>query len=165
MNQEGMSKVITRAKLEDLQRFIVISRSVPVPIWRWLGLEFAWALGGGSENMFLIDDSGFSPRAESSAGVARHYSVRLGKRSTLIGSRLYLPEAWIQNAQRREKVGVPEEQGRQRTESELAWNLIETIEADGVEFRWIGFNVGFGREPASSRRGFGCWFPYVVSEL
>ena len=161
-NLEGMSEVIAEAKVDDLQHFISNSPWAEGPIWRWLGLEAAKALGGGPENMLLVDESGFSKKGESSVGVARQYNGRLGKvdncqvgvfatlslgkRSTLIGSRLYLPEVWSTDAKRCEKVGLPKEHRRHRTKSELAWNLIETIEADGVEFGWIGFDAGYGRD-------------------
>ena len=161
-NMEGMSEVIPEAKQEDLQHFISHSPWATEPIWRWLGLEASKALGGGEKNMILIDESGFSKKGEASVGVARQYNGRLGKvdnsqvgvfatlslgkRSTLIGSRLFLPEAWSKNQRRCEKVGIPKEQRIHRTKSELAWELIETIENDGVKFGWVGFDAAYGRD-------------------
>ena len=63
--------------------------------------------------MLFIDESDFSKKGDSSVGVVRQYNGRLGKvdncqvgvfaarsldkRSTLIGGRLFLPEAWIKD--------------------------------------------------------------------
>ena len=100
--------------------------------------------------MLLVDESAFSKKGEASVGVARQYNGRLGKvdncqvgvfatlsfetRSTLIGSRLYLPEAWIRDQKRCERLGIPKACRVHRTKPELAWDLIETIASDGVAF-------------------------------
>ena len=159
---EGISEVIAEAKQEDLQNFLSDSPWEVEPIWRWLGFEAAKTLGGGQENMLLVDESAFSKKGEASVGVARQYNGRLGKvdncqvgvfatlsfetRSTLIGSRLYLPEAWIRDQKRCERLGIPKACRVHRTKPELAWDLIETIASDGVAFDWVGIDAGYGRD-------------------
>ena len=161
-NMEGMSEVIAGSKREDLQHFLSDSPWESEPIWRWLGLEAAKVLGGGQENMLLIDESGFSKKGDASVGVARQYNGRLGKldncqvgvfaaltcgkRSTLIGGRLYLPEEWTRKKARCEKVGIPPAERVHRTKPELAWDLIQTAEDNGIEFEWVGFDALYGRD-------------------
>ena len=72
---------------------------------------------------FVIDDTGFAKKGVHSVGVARQYSGTLGRvdncqvatslhlagerGSACIGFRLYLPEDWAADQQRRQKAGVP----------------------------------------------------------
>jgi SRSO17 transposase len=74
---------------------------------------------------WIVDDTGFPKQGKHSVGVARQYCGQIGKHdncqaavslsvSTWSGSlpiawRLYLPEAWCQDWERRRKTGVPEE--------------------------------------------------------
>jgi SRSO17 transposase len=74
---------------------------------------------------WIVDDTGFPKQGKHSVGVARQYCGQIGKHdncqaavslsvSTWNGSlpiawRLYLPEAWCQDSERRRKTGVPEE--------------------------------------------------------
>jgi SRSO17 transposase len=74
---------------------------------------------------WIVDDTGFPKQGKHSVGVARQYCGQIGKHdncqaavslsvSTWKGSlpiawRLYLPEAWCQDSERRRKTGIPEE--------------------------------------------------------
>ena len=74
---------------------------------------------------WIIDDTGFPKQGKHSVGVARQYCGELGKSdncqaavslsvstwnsSLPIAWRLYLPEAWCQNAKRCQQAGVPKE--------------------------------------------------------
>jgi SRSO17 transposase len=74
---------------------------------------------------WIVDDTGFPKQGKHSVGVARQYCGQIGKHdncqaavslsvSTWNGSlplawRLYLPEAWCQDTERRRKTGIPEE--------------------------------------------------------
>ena len=161
-NMEGISEVIPEVNYENLQNFISKSPWLVEPIWRWLGLEAAKALGGGEDAMLLVDESGFSKKGEASVGVARQYNGRLGKvdncqvgvfaslsykdRATLIGARLYLPKDWLDQKKRGDKVQIPKAHRVQRTKPQLAWDLIEQAEHDGVTFGWVGIDAGYGRD-------------------
>lgn len=73
----------------------------------------------------VIDDTGFAKKGSHSVGVQRQYSGTLGRTencqvatslhlageagSACIGMRLYLPESWANDPERRRKAGVPEE--------------------------------------------------------
>ncbi|MCW5559584.1 MAG: transposase, partial [Verrucomicrobiae bacterium] len=79
MNMERFGETIAGAKYEDLQHFLSDSPWESPAVWRWVGLEAARLLGGGSENFLLMDESAFAKKGEKSAGVARQYNGRLGK--------------------------------------------------------------------------------------
>src|ERR1700690_2158677 len=73
---------------------------------------------------WIVDDTGFPKKGSHSVGVARQYCGQVGKQdncrvavslsvttekaSMPIAFRLYLPEAWANDKQRRQKTGVPE---------------------------------------------------------
>jgi SRSO17 transposase len=73
---------------------------------------------------WIVDDTGFPKQGKHSVGVARQYYGQVGKQdncqaavslsvSTWSASlpmawRLYLPEVWRQDSERRRKAGVPE---------------------------------------------------------
>jgi SRSO17 transposase len=74
---------------------------------------------------WIVDDTGFVKKGSYSVGVARQYCGQVGKQencrvavslsiSTMKASlpiawRLYLPEAWTQDKERRQATGIPEE--------------------------------------------------------
>ena len=78
----------------------------------------------GAISAWIIDDTGFPKKGKHSVGVARQYCGQLGKQdncqvavslsvandraSLPVAYRMYLPEVWAKDAERRGKVGVPE---------------------------------------------------------
>src|SRR5580765_4484051 len=79
----------------------------------------------GPIEAWIIDDTGFPKQGRHSVGVARQYCGQLGKQdncqvavslsianhhaSLPVAYRLYLPQDWAKDAERRSKVGVPED--------------------------------------------------------
>ena len=79
----------------------------------------------GPIEAWIIDDTGFPKKGEHSVGVARQYCGQLGKQdncqvavslslanhhaSLPVAYRLYLPEDWAEDSERRRKTGVPED--------------------------------------------------------
>src|SRR3954453_10035796 len=86
-------------------------------------------------------------KGRHSVGVGRQYCGQIGKQdncqvavtlslantqaSLPVAYRLYLPEAWVQDAERRRKAGVPEDIGFQ-TKPEIALDQIRAALADQV---------------------------------
>ena len=80
---------------------------------------------GDPDGVLVVDETGFVKKGTHSAGVARQYSGTAGRvencqvgvflayasrfGQALIDRRLYLPEAWAGDAERRAKAGVPVE--------------------------------------------------------
>src|SRR3954453_16241575 len=81
--------------------------------------------GQGPIQAWIVDDTGFPKKGRHSVGVGRQYCGQIGKQdncqvavtlsvansqaSLPVAYRLYLPEAWAQDVERRSKAGVPEE--------------------------------------------------------
>ena len=101
----------------------------------------------GPIEAWIVDDTGFVKKGTHSVGVARQYCGQVGKQencrvavslsvataksSLPVAWRLYLPELWAKDAERREKTGVPDAVGFQ-TKIEIALDQIRQAIADGV---------------------------------
>jgi SRSO17 transposase len=108
---------------------------------------------------WIIDDTGFPKKGEHSVGVARQYCGQLGKQdncqvavslslanaegSLPVAYRLYLPQAWANDAARRKKAGVPEEIGFQ-TKIEIALDQIRAADAAGLPRGAVLMDAGYG---------------------
>ena len=109
---------------------------------------------------WIIDDTGFPKQGKHSVGVARQYCGELGKQdncqaavslsvstwnsSLPIAWRLYLPEVWCQDAERRQQAGVPEEVTFQ-TKPEIALEQIRQAMAQGVPVGVVLADAGYGK--------------------
>ena len=146
---------------QNLQQFISDSPWKCGPVWKWIADE-ARTLLAGPGSMLLIDESSFAKKGERSAGVARQYCGRLGKtencqvgvfsalcrdgQALLTGARLYLPKEWTEDEERCEQAGIPKENCEFATKNELAWELIQEAEANGLEFEWVAADSAYGRD-------------------
>jgi SRSO17 transposase len=167
-NMWRMEERVVGAKQENLQQFVSDSPWESGKVWAWVGPQANEVLGGQTRSMLLIDESAHGKKGDKSAGVARQYNGRLGKtdncqvgvysalalgpRVTLTGSRLYLPEAWVKDRARCLAAGIPAEEIRLRTKLELARELVEEAQTNGLQFAWVGVDAGYGRD-----QGFLTW--------
>ncbi|MGH9353557.1 MAG: IS701 family transposase [Terriglobia bacterium] len=126
---------------------------------------------------WIVDDTGFPKQGKHSVGVARQYCGQVGKHdncqaavslsvstwsaSLPIAWRLYLPEAWCSDAERRRQAGVPEEI-EFHTKPEIALQQIrQAVEqkiAVGVILADAGYGNGMPFRTALTQRGL----PYMV---
>jgi SRSO17 transposase len=111
----------TPARYESLQQFLADSPWDPVLLVRACAERVAPAIGVVA---WIVDDTGIVKDGKHSPGVKRQYSGTLGKigncqvtvsvhavgeRGTLpLGWRLYLPEEWCDDGERRRKAKIPE---------------------------------------------------------
>jgi SRSO17 transposase len=114
---------------------------------------------------WIVDDTGFPKQGKHSVGVARQYCGQIGKHdnsqaavslsvstwnaSLPIAWRLYLPEVWCQDSERRQKAGIPEaiefqtkpaialEQMRQAIEQKVPVGVVlaDAAYGNGTQFR------------------------------
>jgi SRSO17 transposase len=120
---------------------------------------------------WIVDDTGFPKQGKHSVGVARQYCGQIGKHdncqvavslsvstwssSLPIAWRLYLPEVWRQDSQRRQQAGVPE-QIEFQTKPEIALEQIRQA---------VEQNIPVGVMLADAGYGNGTPFRTAVTEL
>jgi SRSO17 transposase len=108
---------------------------------------------------WIVDDTGFPKQGKHSVGVARQYCGQVGKHDSCqaavslsvstwgsslpIAWRLYLPEAWCQDSERREQAGVPEEIQFQ-TKPEIALEQIRRAMEQKVSVGVVLADAGYG---------------------
>jgi SRSO17 transposase len=108
---------------------------------------------------WIVDDTGFPKQGKHSVGVARQYCGQIGKHdncqaavslsvstwdsSLPIAWRLYLPEVWCQDAERRQQAGVPEEIEFE-TKPEIALGQIRQAVEQKVPAGVVLADAGYG---------------------
>ena len=136
-----------------------------------------WALDAmesqGGLEAWIVDDTGFPKKGSHSVGVAHQYCGALGKTAnsqcavsvslanrvaSIPGAfRLYVPEAWAKDMDRRQKAGVPESITFQ-TKWQIALDLIDHLSEEGVQKATILADAGYGDATAFreglTERGF-----------
>jgi SRSO17 transposase len=112
------------------------------------------------EGIFLFDDVSFPKQGRHSVGVQRQYCGALGKKANCqvavsvhyvspkghypLDLRLYLPEAWLSDAQRLDKADVPQAQRRLLTKAQIALELLDGVQAEGMPGRVAVADAGYG---------------------
>jgi SRSO17 transposase len=109
---------------------------------------------------YIIDESAHLKKGTQSVGVARQYAGVIGKvdncqvgvyaslvwqsRTTLINTRLYLPECWTEDDTRCENAGIPEADRVHKTKPQLGLEMLKADMAAGVQFGWVGGDGLYG---------------------
>jgi SRSO17 transposase len=115
----------------------------------------------GAIRAWIVDDTGFPKKGKHSVGVARQYCGQLGKQdncqvavslsvandtaSLPIAYRLYLPQAWADDPDRRKTAKVPADLEFQ-TKPQIALEQIKTAKAQGVAPGVILADAGYGAD-------------------
>ena len=113
----------------------------------------------GGVEAWIVDDTSFPKKGKHSVGVARQYCGQLGKQencqvavtlsianhaaSLPVAWRLYLPEDWAADPERRAKAGVPEEVGF-ATKPAIALAQIRAAVAAGIPRGTVLMDAGYG---------------------
>ena len=140
--------------------------------------DYALEALGDPDGVLIVDETGFVKKGEHSVGVARQYSGTAGRienaqvgvflayasrfGQALIDRRLYLPESWASDAERRAKAYVPEEIAF-ATKVAMARELIAAALDAGAPCRWVLADALYGgdyglRQMLEERRQ-----PYVLA--
>jgi SRSO17 transposase len=112
------------------------------------------------QGIVVIDDTGFAKKGRHSVGVARQYSGTLGKTDNCqiavslhyaapkgdypLALRLYVPEAWTSQPERMTAARVPHQHQAPRTKGEIALELLELLHAEGLPYRAVVADAGYG---------------------
>lgn len=132
----------------------------------------------GEPLRWIVDDTGFPKKGKHSVGVARQYCGQTGKRdncrvavslsigntrgSLPVGYRLYLPEEWANDRERREKAGVPKEVVF-KTKPALAMEQIEAALEAGHPPGVVLADAAYGDETAWRERLLELGLTYAVA--
>jgi SRSO17 transposase len=126
---------------------------------------------------WIIDDTGFPKKGLHSVGVARQYCGQLGKQdncqvavslsvattsaSLPIAWRLYLPQAWADDAERRKRAKVPDEVVFQ-TKPQIALDQLRAAKAQAVTPGVVLADAGYGADGAFRAGATALGLAYVV---
>jgi SRSO17 transposase len=110
---------------------------------------------------WVVDDTGFPKKGQQSVGVTRQYCGQVGKQencrvavslsvttdtsSMPVAFRLYLPEMWANDSQRREKAGIAAEVTFQ-TKPEIALGQIRRARERGIPEGVVLADAGYGND-------------------
>jgi SRSO17 transposase len=116
---------------------------------------------------WIVDDTGFPKKGKHSVGVARQYCGQLGKQdncqcavsvsvatldaSLPVAYRLYLPQEWVVDRQRRARAGIPAEVGFQ-TKPEIALEQLRALTRTDTSKGVVLADAGYGND-SEFRRG------------
>jgi len=109
----------------------------------------------GPYGVIILDESGIKKSGDNSVGVSRQYCGNLGKvdncqvgvflvyskgnMRTLIDSRLYLPEDWVNDTERCLKAKIPPEMIKFQTKHDLGLEMIDNVIKEEIPFSYPGF--------------------------
>src|ERR1700689_49875 len=168
---EPMALRLPDGNVQAMQQFVGQSPWEWGPVWERLGRRMVKELE--PDAVWVIDDTGFPKQGSHSPGVERQYSGTLGKTANcqvavslhevctegaaVLSWRLYLPESWANDPQRRAEAGIPEEV-RFRKKWELALEMIDQVRSSWeLAPRIVVADAGYGdvtafREGLENRR-------------
>ena len=173
-NAENIAQAINGGPVRSLQAFLTTGTWSDAAILDELRRAALEALAD-DDAVWNSDETGFPKKGTKSVGVKRQYSGTLGrtdncqvavfanycsaKGHTFMDRRLFLPEEWADDRDRREQAGVPPGVIF-RTKPQLALEMVAAAAADGVPFRWVGGDGVYGDSPAFVQgvRLLGKWY-------
>lgn len=128
--------------------------------------------------LLIFDDTGLPKQGRHSVGVARQYSGTLGKVGNCqvvvsayysddrfhwpVTNRLYLPQKWVEDSKRRAIAQIPADVSFQ-TKPEIALDLVDWARKEGVPFKTITADAGYGGNPGFLEGLETRGLPYVVA--
>ena len=173
-NAENIAQAMSGGPVRSLQAFI---SSGVWPDRELLGeiRRYALEVLSDEDAVWNSDETGFPKKGTKSVGVKRQYSGTLGrtdncqvavfanyssaKGHTFMDRRLFLPQEWADDSDRRAEAGVPDGLIF-RTKPELALEMLADAVTERVPFRWVGGDSIYGNSPTFVQgvRQLGKWY-------
>jgi SRSO17 transposase len=173
-NVENVAEAVDGGVVRTMQKFVAQGCWQCADVLGELRIHVAETLGD-PEGTINIDETGFPKKGTKSVGVKRQYSGTLGRVDncqvgvfanycssrghTLIDRRLFLPEEWAEDPDRRDHAGVPEGVVF-RTKPELGLEMLCAAVTAQIPFRWVGGDSIYGDSPTFVQgvRELGKWY-------
>ena len=165
---EPMAARVAPGDLQQLHHFVSTSPWATAPLEDEL-VKAADRLVGGPDAVLVVDDTALVKQGRHSVGVKRQYCGQLGKRANCqslvsltlasaevpvgVGLRLFLPEDWSGDADRRAAAGVPGAVAH-RPKWRIALDEIDRVLASGARFGCVLADAEYGKA-AEFRAGLG----------
>ena len=131
---------------QKLQQFVSDSPWESQALWEAVRAEIVPVLG--PIDSWIVDETGWIKQGDKSVGVAHQYCGSVGKKANCqvsvhialsngdaalpMAARLFLPQAWINDGQRRRRTGIPEEVVF-RSKPEIALDLVGELIGSGMQ--------------------------------
>ena len=175
-NAENIAEAMTGGPVRNLQAFLTTGAWSDAAVLAQVRRDALEVLAD-DDAVWNTDETGFPKKGTKSVGVKRQYSGTLGrtdncqvavfanycssKGHTFMDRRLFLPQEWADDPERRVEAGVPEAVVF-RTKPQLGLAMIAEAVSAGVPFRWVGGDSVYGDSPTYVQgvRELGKW--YVV---
>jgi len=178
-NTENIAESVKGGVVRTMQKFVSQSVWEDAAVLEEVRAHVAETLAN-KKGTINVDETGFPKKGKKSVGVKRQYSGTLGRVDncqvgvfanyysstghTFIDRRIYLPEEWCRDKERREEAGVPENVVF-RTKPELGLEMIRTAVREEIPFQWVGGDSVYGDSPTFVQgvRELGKWYVVDVS--
>ncbi|MFQ6118961.1 MAG: IS701 family transposase [Methanosarcinales archaeon] len=161
-NMTNMEKTVMCSNHQALQHFISNSQWYEEGVINEIQRRISELIGDKVHGSLHFDETGYLKDGKNSVGVKRQYCGRFGKvdncqvgvflgyvvwnRRMLIDKRLYLPEDWARDPDRRKRCGVPENI-MFNTKAELALDMFTKAKDRKIPFAWVGMDCFYGQQP------------------
>jgi len=155
---EPMAGRVAPGDHEQLHHFIASSVWDTAPLWDVLASKVNDLVGGATAHL-IVDDTAIPKKGKHSVGVAHQYCGQLGKQANCqvlvtltvardevpvpVSIRLYLPESWTEDAERRAKTCIPADVVFM-PKWRIAIEEIERVIQAGVVFGDVLADAGYG---------------------
>ena len=159
---EPMAARVAPGDTQQLHHFVSTSPWATAPLEDEL-VRDADRLVGGPDAVLVVDDTALVKQGRHSVGVKRQYCGQLGKRANCqalvsltlaraevpvcVGLRLFLPEDWSADLERRAAAGVPDAIGY-RPKWRIALDEIDRVQATGGRFGCVLADAEYGKAAA-----------------
>lgn len=161
-NLTHLVRAVPQTNGQELHHFVANSPWDDERVREQLQVDLNAVLGVEAEKWGILDESGFPKQGKRSVGVKRQYCGRLGKVDncqvgvyigvatyggwcSLADVRLYLPEEWCDDAERRACAGIPDTVAFQ-TKAELGVEMLKEVQTH-LPLAWVNGDGFYGEQP------------------